>query len=112
MSQVASSRVKITGDNLDGLAWVYQNILARVNSRSILPYHREATLAPLHLRIQGNIEPDVPSLGKMINCRQPSSQMVRLLIRRGNRDPKTNILCRSSHGGDHSQRFINGPLST
>lgn len=46
----------------------------------------------------------------MINSRQPPGQMIRLLIRRRHRHPESNILRRSRHSRDDSQRLVHRPL--
>lgn len=46
----------------------------------------------------------------MIERRKPSSEMIRLLIRRSHRNPEPKALRRRSHRRDDGQRLVDGPL--
>jgi hypothetical protein len=56
--------------------------------------------------------PPNPPLGQMIHRRKPARKMIRLLIRRRNRNPKPNILRGGRHRRDDRERLIHRPLRT
>lgn len=53
-----------------------------------------------------------PPLGQMIDSRQASSKVERLLIGCRNRHTESNVLCRCSHSRDRNQGLGQGPLGS
>lgn len=54
----------------------------------------------------------IPALSQVVNRRQPSRQMIRRLICCRCCDTKANVLRRSCHGWNDSQRLVDWPLRT
>lgn len=62
------------------------------------------------VQVAGHDVPAESTAGQVVHRAQPSSQVVRLLIRGRNRHPEAKILRRGSHGWDNGEGLVDRPL--
>lgn len=108
VTKISGSRVKVSGNDLGYCTLELSQL--HLLSATHIPANPVQTQRIISHNQQWEAFADLPPLSQMVNCRKPSSQVIRLFISRGDCHPEANISGSSRHSRHHSQGLIDRPL--